>query len=330
MSVGEMAKPPPGPAAVRAAAGRVAGVAVRTPIVESAWLNAQSGRRVVLKAENLQHCAAYKFRGAYNRLSQLTDAERARGVVAWSSGNHAVAVATAARLIGVSATVVIPKDAPRAKVERVVAANAKVVEYDRRTEDREQIAREICRRSGAILVPSFDDPDIIAGQGTAALELIEQSRHAGATIKHLIVPCGGGGLAAGAILACELVSPEVRVIVVEPEGFADTALSLASGRRISISISERQSICDALLAAAPGAVTFPILRAGRATAISCTEAEVRRAVRFAFEQLKLVLEPSGAIGLAAVLRAGLELAGDVGVILTGGSVDRELFCACLQ
>ena len=311
---------------VVAARRRIAHVTRNTPVIESELLNAKVGRRVLLKAENLQVGGSYKFRGAYNRLSQLDQSERSRGAVAWSSGNHGIAVAIAARRIGATAIVVAPFDAPSNKLERMRAEGAWIVPYDRRTQDRERIARAIVQETHAILVPSFDDPEIIAGQGTVVMELLEQARELSAELNVILVPCGGGGLAAGSVLAVRSAESRSLVYAVEPDGFDDTALSLRAGRRVTIDLANRSSICDALLVKSPGQLTFSINQGGLAGALSCSDQDVRTAVKFAFDELKLVLEPSGAVGLAALL-AGRAPGGSttVGIVLTGGGVDPSAY-----
>lgn len=308
------------------AARRIDGVAVRTPLVESPALNERIGGRVLMKAENLQRAGAFKFRGAYNRISRLGEDERRRGVVAFSSGNHAQGVAAAARLAGTPAIIVMPSDSPRVKVEGVLAFGGEVREYDRWTESREAIGAAIAAERGAVLVPPFDDPFIIEGQGTTALEMLEQ---ADAPIDQLLCGASGGGLMAGINLVMAERSPDTRVFVVEPEAFDDTARSLAAGERVGHP-QGTPSICDALMAPTPGELTFPINRR-LAGAITVSDAEVAEAMAFAFRRLKLVVEPGGAVSLAALLAGKVEARDrTTALVLSGGNVDPELFAAIIE
>jgi threonine dehydratase len=312
-------------AAVRAAAHRIDGQAVRTPLLENARLNERVGGRVLIKPECLQHSGSFKFRGAYNRLSQLDEAARRAGVVAWSSGNHAQGVADAARRLGIAATIVMPADAPAIKTANTRSLGATIVPYDRRHESREAIATALAEERGAVLVPSFDDPDIIAGQGTVGLEIAEQARAQQAVPDAVLVCCGGGGLIAGTATALADALPGTRVYSVEPAGFDDTARSLTAGEPL-INAPEATSICDALLAPSPGSLTFPINRRLLAGGLVVTDDEVRGAMRFAFEALKLVVEPGGAVALAALLAGRIEAKDrTTAVVLSGGNVDPELF-----
>lgn len=311
---------------VRAAAKRLDGVARRTPLI--AWTTLDTpARRVFVKVEALQRTGSFKFRGAYNRLVQLSTAERARGVVAFSSGNHAQGVAAAAGLLGVAATIVMPRDAPALKIANTRTLGAEIVLYDPETESREAIAAVLANERGATLVPSFDDPDIIGGQGTVGLEMIEQARALGVTLDSVYVCVGGGGLIAGCALAFEALSPATRVYAVEPAGFDDTARSLAAGHRVANAPGER-SFCDALLTPEPGELTFAINRRLLAGGIVVTDAEVARAVAFAFRELKVVLEPGGAVALAAALEGRVE--GEAfGIVCSGGNVGADTFARCL-
>jgi threonine dehydratase len=302
------------------AAARLRGVAHRTPAVTSATLDARTGATVFAKAENLQRMGAFKFRGAYNRIVQLDEGERAAGVVAYSSGNHAQGVALAARLLGLRATIVMPADSPAAKQAATRGYGAEVVLYDRWTEDRAAIARGIADERGAVLVPPFDDPRIIAGQGTAALELIED---AGA-LDMLLVPLSGGGLLAGSALAATGLVPGIAVYGVEPEAGNDWVQSLERGERVTIPVPE--TIADGLQTTAPGEWTFPIVQALCAGVVTVSDDELREAMRFAFERMKLVVEPSGAAALAALLNGRVDARGKrVGLILSGGNVDPASF-----
>ena len=310
-----------GPADVRNAARVLEGVAHRTPVIRSRTL----GEHVVLKPENLQRVGAFKFRGAYNRLVQLDAEQRRRGVVAFSSGNHAQGVALAARLLGIPALIVMPSDAPRVKVEATLGYGAEVRAYDRLTESREAIAAAVAAERGCVVVPAFDDPHIIAGQGVVGLELARQAVAAGAALDLALAPVSGGGLIAGVSTALKASWPGLQVWGVEPAGFDDLAQSLAAGRRTTITPSGR-SLCDALESPFPGELTFPVMQRNLAGAVSVTDAEVAEAVRYAFTVLKLVVEPSGAAGLAALLSGKVAAAGrTVGLILSGGNVDPNLF-----
>jgi threonine dehydratase len=314
---------------VRDAAQRLAGIAARTPLVESDVLSKAVGGRVLVKAESLQPVGSFKLRGAYNLISRLTAAEKARGVVAFSSGNHAQAVAAVAAIFGAPAVIVMPSDAPAAKIEGTRSRGAEVVLYDRLREDREAIGRKLATERGATLVPPFDHPHIIAGQGTAGLEIAEQMRKRGLTADAVVVPCSGGGLIAGIATALAAESPRTRVFAVEPEGFDDTARSLAAGVRVG-NTPRARSICDALLVATPGALTFEINRQLLAGAVSVSDVAVKRAMRVAFDSFRLVAEPGGAAALAAVLDGKIDARGRTTVVvLSGGNVDPALFADVL-
>jgi threonine dehydratase len=309
---------------VRAAAARLAGHAQRTPLLAGTPLDERTGGRILLKLETLQHTGSFKFRGAYNRLSQLDAAQRKVGVVAFSSGNHAQGVAYAARLLGVPATIVMPTDAPRVKLQNTLALGAQVITYDRLRESREEIAARLARERGAVLVPSFDDPDIIAGQGTVGLEIAEQAAALGVTLDDVIVCTSGGGLVAGTALAVRALSPATRVWTAEPAGHDDHRRSLAAGRREANEPGTR-SICDALLAPEPGVLTFEINRRLLAGGLAVSDAEVRDAIAFGARTLKLVIEPGGAVALASVLAGSIELSGrTVAVVVSGGNIDDAL------
>jgi threonine dehydratase len=317
--------PLPTAADVDAAASRLAGVALRTPLISSPVLDAAVGARVFLKAETLQRTGSFKFRGAYNKLSTIPQDKRGGGVVAYSSGNHAQGVAAAAQILGMRAVIVMPSDAPRPKRERTAALGAEVVLYDRDREDRTAIARGIADQRGAVLVPPFDDPMVIAGQGTAGREIVEDLAELGLVPEVVVVGASGGGLIAGIALAIKARVPGARFYSAEPEGFDDTARSFKSGRR-EVNARMSGTICDALMTNTPGAITFEINRKLVGEGISASDAEVGRAVAFAFRELKLVVEPGGAIGLAALLAGKLDVKGKVVVgVLSGGNVDAELF-----
>ncbi len=309
---------------VRRAAERLRGVAHRTPVVTSRTLDERTGARVALKAENLQRIGAFKIRGAYNAIAQLGAAQRAAGVVAFSSGNHAQGVALAAHLLGVPATIVMPDDAPAAKLAATRGYGADVVTYDRARMNRAEIAERIARERGATLVPPYDHPHIVAGAGTAALELIEDA----GPLDVLLVPLGGGGLLAGSALAASALAPGARVYGVEPEAGDDWVRSWRENRIVSIPVP--QTIADGQQTQAPGEVTWPIARRLAAGVVTVSDDEIRAAMRFAFERLKLVLEPSGASALAALLFGRVDVrAARAGVILSGGNVDPVRYAECL-
>jgi len=304
--------------------------AVLTPVIESPALNARARGRVLIKAECLQRTGSFKFRGAWNCISRLS-AENARGgVVAYSSGNHAQGVAAAAQIMKLPALIVMPSDTPQIKQANTRSYGADVVTYDRATDDREAIANRIAGERGAVIVPPFEHPEIIAGQGTAGLEAIEQAAERGITFDAVLIPAGGGGLTAGNALAFSARSPATKIHTVEPEAFDDHARSLKSGKR------ERNgkatgSICDALLSPMPGELTFSINQPRLAPGLVVSEAEVKRAMIFAFEHLKLVIEPGGAVGLAAILAQKIPTEGrNIAVIASGGNVDPALFAEILR
>lgn len=319
-------KVPPTAADVEAAAQRLAGVAVRTPLVNSPALDETLGARVFLKAETLQRMGAFKFRGAYNKMAQIPPAARAAGVVTFSSGNHAQAVAEAARLLGMPAVIVMPADAPRLKRERTAALGAEVVLYDRDREDREAIGRAIAQKRGAVVVPPYDDPAIIAGQGTLGREIVADLAALGLQPDLVVVQASGGGLAAGTALAIKSAVPAADIYTVEPDGFDDTLRSFRSGQR-EANARMSGTICDGLMTPMPGELTFPLIARLIGKGVTISDEEVGRAVAFAFRELKLVVEPSGAIGLAALLARKPDARGRTAVaILSGGNVDTDLFC----
>jgi len=316
---------PPTAADVDAAAKRLAGIAVRTPLLNFPVLDARLGARVFLKAETLQRTGSFKFRGAYNKISSIPADRKAAGVVAYSSGNHAQGVAHAAELCGMPAVIVMPSDAPLAKRERTKALGAEIVLYNRDTEDRAAIARDIAQQRGAVLVPPFDDPLVIAGQGTIGREICEDLTALGLIPDIAVVGASGGGLMAGIALAMKVRVPGVALYSVEPDGFDDTRRSLVSGRR-ERNARMSGTICDALMTNTPGVITFEINRKLVSEGLVATDAEVGFAVAYAFRELKMVVEPGGAIGLAALLAGKLEVHGMVVVgVLSGGNVDPELF-----
>ena len=317
---------------VEAAARRLHGHAIKTPLVESQALNDRLGLRVLLKLETLQRVGAFKFRGAYNRLVQLSSHERKRGVVAFSSGNHAQGVALAAKLLDMPALIVMPADAPFVKVQATTGYGAEIRLYDRLTESREAIASAVAAERGCVVVPAFDDPHIIAGQGTVGLELYHQAQDMGAQLDAVITPASGGGLLAGTSLAIKALSPSTAMIGAEPAGFDDLLASLQAGSRQVFKPTTR-SLCDALESPAPGEITFPILQKFVADVAVVTDHEVAEAMRYAFSVLKLVVEPGGAAGLAALLANKVlhtKPGGTVAVVLSGGNVDPALFARVLS
>ncbi|MFC5067897.1 threonine ammonia-lyase [Flaviflagellibacter deserti] len=315
---------------VEAAAARIKGHAVHTPLLNNARLDERLGAKVFLKAENLQHIGAFKFRGAYNTLAALDPDVRARGVVAWSSGNHAQAVAYAAALFGTKAVIVMPADAPQAKIENTKRLGAEVRLYDRWTESREGIGLAIAEERGCVVVPPYDHPHVIAGQGTTGLEMIEQAAELSTTFDDVLVPASGGGLVAGVSTAFAGKSPGTKVWGVEPQDFNDTGRSFESGRLETVDPDAR-SICDALLTQTPGKLTFPINRRNLAGMLAVTDDEALTAVAFTFNALKLVVEPGGSVGLAALLAGKLDVAGKtVGVVLSGGNIDAPMLARALD
>ena len=320
----------PGFAEVQAAAGRLAGVARRTPLLASTPLDDVLGGRLLFKVESLQRTGSFKIRGAYNRLVQLDAGQRRAGVVAFSSGNHAQGVAAAARMLGIPATIVMPSDAPRVKLENTRALGADVVLYDRIRESREQIAARLASERGATLVPAFNDPHVIAGQGTVGLELMQQAAELGLTPDQALVPCSGGGLVSGSAIAIRELAPAAAVYGVEPEAFDDTRRSLAAGTLLK-NPPEARSICDALQSSPPGELTFAINRELLAGILTVSDAEVETAMARAFRELRLVVEPGGAVALAAALAGRLPLAGrTTAIVLSGGNVDATTFVAALS
>lgn len=310
---------------VEEAAARLHDIAVETPLIRSRDLDAVAGGQVWIKPESLQYTGSFKIRGAYNMMSRLSPDQAARGVVAWSSGNHAQGVAAAGSLLGIRTAIVMPEDAPKAKLENTRRLGGEPILYDRYTGDREAIARELAAGRGAELVPSYDHPDIIAGQGTVGLEIMRQCADRGVVPDQVFIACSGGGLAAGCGVAIRGMRPETAVHPVEPKGFDDTARSLAAGERRT-NEGRAHSICDALQAATPGELTFEINRRLLSPGLVVSDEEVRVAMRFAFRYLKLVIEPGGAVPLAAILAGKAPTADRVTIaLLSGGNVDWELF-----
>ena len=309
---------------VAAAAGRIAGIAHRTPVVTSRTLDERTRATCFVKCENLQRMGAFKFRGAYNRLAQLDPSERSHGVVAYSSGNHAQGVALAARLLGISATIVMPRDAPESKLAATRGYGAEVVLYERSEENRAVIAADIAAERGATLVPPYDDERIIAGAGTVGMELLEDVRE----IEMLLVPVGGGGLFSGCCVVAAHEDPAIECWGVEPEAGDDVRRSFAARERIVIDVPH--TIADGLQTQAAGELTFPVILERARGIVTVTDAELVEAMRFAFERMKLVLEPSGAAALAAVLFGKLPIEGRrIGIVISGGNVDLQRFTQLL-
>jgi len=310
---------------VQRAAQRLRGIAHRTPVLTSHALNERAGAQVFVKCENLQRVGAFKFRGAYNRLSQLSETERAGGVVTFSSGNHGQGVALAAQLLGIHATVVMPSDAPASKLDAIRGYGADIVPYVRREGDREAIAREIAARSGALVVPPFDDAGIIAGQGTAALELLEDA----GDLDAIAVPTGGGGLLSGSAVAAHGIRSSIQLYGVEPEAGDDFARSMESGERVTVPVPD--TIADGMQTQSPGEITFDLAQQHKCRILTVSDEQLKSAMRFAFERLKIVVEPSGAAGLAAVLDRQQDRAYNrVGLIISGGNIDIARFTTILS
>lgn len=321
-----MSRLPIGIADVRAAAARLDGSAVRTPSLRSEALDAIAGARLLIKAEPLQRSGSFKFRGACNAVM----VKRPKAVVAFSSGNHAQGVALAARLAGIPATIVMPADAPRVKLDGTRALGAEVITYDRYREARERIGAEIAARTGAVLIRPYDDPDVMAGQGTVGLELAEAASAQALRLDAALVCCGGGGLVAGCATALTDAFPEIEIDAVEPAGFDDTARSLAAGSRLE-NVPGPATTCDALLANTPGELTFAVNRALLHGGLVVDDGEVFEAMRLAFRHLRLVIEPGGAVALAAALTRKRDWTGrTVGVVVSGGNVDPDLFADVLR
>jgi len=312
---------------VRAAYERIRTKVRRTPLLRNERLDDLVGGSVFLKAETFQTTGSFKFRGAMNRILRFTDEQRKAGIVAWSSGNHALALSYAASRQGVAATILMPQEAPRTKIDGVRKNGCTVRLYDKTKETREEIGAEIAARTGAVIVPPYDDPDIIVGQGTVGLEVVEQAHESGVELDHVLVSCSGGGLVSGVAVAVSGLSPKTAVYSVEPADFDDMARSLAAGQPEKNDPSAK-SICDALLVPTPGQYTFPLCSRLLAGGLSVTDAEVIEAIRFAYGELKMVVEPGGAVTLAAVLSGKIDVKGkNTAVILSGGNVDADKFAS---
>ncbi len=321
---------PPGIRQIREAAERLKGRAIRTPLLRSGWLDELTGAKVFLKPECLQLTGSFKFRGAFNAASALPEGVRKAGLVACSSGNHAQGVAEAARLLGVPATIVMPADAPAIKLARTRRSGATIVTYDRENEDRDAIAARIVEESGANFIHPYENPFVIAGQGTCGLEAAEDIIAAGKSLDRVLVCTGGGGLTAGVAIATQEYFPDAQVHSVEPEGFDDHRRSLVAGTRLG---NERKggSACDALLSEMPGALTFSVNAGRLRSGLAVSDSEAFAAMRVAFEEFKLVAEPGGAVALAALLAAGRSFAGEtVLCLISGGNVDPAFFAQVLE
>ncbi|MBL6931842.1 MAG: threonine/serine dehydratase [Rhodospirillales bacterium] len=314
---------------VRSAALRIEGKACKTPVLESSLLNKRLGCRLLVKAESLQRTGSFKFRGAYNCISRIPEDRRKGGVVAYSSGNHAQGVAAASQLLGMPALIVMPEDAPAIKIANTLAYGAEIVFYDRLNENREEIGEKLVQQRDATLVRPYDDGMIIAGQGTVGLEMVQQVQEMDTGMDVFLAPCGGGGLISGCALALESESPDTEIYSVEPQGFDDTARSLQAGDRLSNDPSSR-SICDALLTPVPGEITFSINARLLKGGLSVSDEMAFEAMRIAFEYLKLVVEPGGAVALAAVLSGQIHTNDKtIGIVLSGGNVDQDVYIKAL-
>ncbi|NKB32243.1 MAG: pyridoxal-phosphate dependent enzyme [Pseudomonadales bacterium] len=315
---------------IRAAAERLQGVAIETPLLSNRYLNETLNGSVFIKPECLQHIGAFKFRGAYNRLCQLSTVEKELGCVAFSSGNHAQGIALAAKLLGMKATIVMPSEAPQLKLEGTERLGATVRQYDRATESREEIADQIAAESGATLVPAFDDWDIMSGQGTVGLEIAKQLQQQGLETDAVLTPAGGGGLLAGTSTAIASLIPQAKIYGVEQENFNDHYLSRQAGKRVRIA-GDTPTMCDALMATTPGEMTWSINSKTVEDFLVVSEEEIAKAIAFAFRYLKLVVEPGGAVALAALLSHKLEVSGKaVCIVLSGGNIDKETFSKCVE
>jgi threonine dehydratase len=315
---------------IRKAGERLKGIAIKTPLVTNHYLNEILGAKVYLKLESMQHIGAFKFRGAYNRLCQLDRQERKRGVVAFSSGNHAQGIALAARMLNIEATIVMPSDAPKLKLDGALRLGAKVIEYDRATESREEIAAQLAESAGSTLVPAFEDYSIMAGQGTIGLEIFDQLNAHQGKLDVYLAPCGGGGLLAGTSTAIKSLVPAAQIFGVEQEGYDDHSLSKQAGSRIKI-VEEKPTMCDALMATMPGEMTWSINSKTVNDFLIVSEDEIAHAVAFAFLRLKLVIEPGGVVALASLLEKKIDLAGKtVAIVLSGGNIDSKTFKYCLE
>jgi threonine dehydratase len=315
---------------IRQAAAALRGVAVYTPLLTNPDINAQQGGRLFIKAENLQRTGAFKFRGAYNRIRQMSVEEQKAGAITYSSGNHGQAVASAAEMFGTNGLIVMPKDAPEAKIRATRDLGAEITFFDRETQNKDEVVARLQAQSGRVLVPPSEDVRVLAGAATVPLELICQAEEAGVVIDEVLVPCGGGGLSAATALVFEALSPQTKVFACEPEQFDDTRMSFEAGERIAVP-SGRETICDAIKTDRPGELTFSINKEKLAGVLTVSDDEVRRAMKFAFENYKTVIEPGGVVGLAAVMAGKTQIKNrTIAVIATGGNVDSERFCSLVS
>ncbi len=313
--------------AIEAARLRIAEHALKTPILTSEALDIATGGRVFIKPENLQYSGSFKLRGALNRALQLSREQVQSGIVAWSSGNHGLAISYVAQKLGIRATVLMPQEAPRTKIEGVRRNGATVRLYDKTKEVREEIGAQIATETGAVIVPPYDDPFVITGQATLGAEIAEQIRGMGYELDYALFPCSGAGLVSGAACGVHSIAPDVGIYSVEPTGFDGLAVSLKEGK-LCKAPARGGSICDALLVPTPGGLTFPICQAHLQAGLSVTDEEVKSAIRFAFADLKLVVEPGGAVALAALLAGKVDASGkNIAILLSGGNVDAEKFAA---
>lgn len=314
---------------IRAADTCLEGHVRRTPLLNSPFLDDIAGKRIFVKPECLQHTGSFKFRGAWNAISKLSEAQRKQGVIAFSSGNHAQGIAMAAATVGAPSVIVMPSDAPRQKIDNTRALGGEVVLYDRASEDRDQIGAQIASDRGLTLIKPFDNYDVVAGQGTVGLEIARQAKAAGVDAATVLVPCGGGGLTAGIALALHADAPDFRVHPIEPDGFDDVARSLASGR-IERNARLSGSICDAIITPSPGELTFPILKRLCGPGLVVREDDCQRAMVAAFNRLKIVVEPGAAVALAAALFHADQIDNDTVIaVVSGGNVDAPVFADAL-
>ena len=315
---------------ILAANARLSGKKRITPLLNSPFIDELVGRRTYIKAECLQRSGSFKFRGAFSAISALKIEEQQKGIIAYSSGNHAQGIAMAATMHNIKSTVIMPKDAPKIKIENTRKLGAEVILYDRYTESRERIGEKLQKKFGAALIKPFDDPNVIAGQGTAGLEITEQAKELGIEEADLLVCCGGGGLTSGIALACSEKAKNFKVHPVEPHGYDDVARSLISGKREK-NENNSNSLCDAIVTPSPGILTFPILKNYCHSGLVVSEDEVLKAMKIAFERLKIVIEPGGAVALAAALyHSDLLDSKTIVVVASGGNVDPETFAKALS
>jgi threo-3-hydroxy-L-aspartate ammonia-lyase len=314
---------------VLAADKAIRGVVTRTPLLENPDVNAILGGRLLIKAENMQRTGAFKIRGAYNCIRQLTASQKARGVVTYSSGNHAQGVALAARMLGSDALIVMPDDVPLAKMEATRALGARIVTFSRDTDSSDDVVEQLRIETGRIIVPPSADPRVLAGSGTVALELLEQAAALDARPDTIVTPCGGGGLTAATAIVMQALSPQTRVFSAEPDLFDDTRRSLAAGKRLANPVGQR-TICDAIMTLIPNHLTFPINLDLLAGGVAASDDDIRRAMRFAFEQYRIVVEPGAAAGIAAILNGQIDIKGKViATVVTGGNIDPARFCGLI-